>query len=92
MRSTYFFILSAVLLIIGFVALFSNFHGSVGLSGAVPVSSASFDICGSSKGAWPMMAIVLAITSVLVFIVAVVRAFAFERSAAVKAPLPGVKE
>jgi hypothetical protein len=83
MASKYFFILSAVLLVLGFVALFSNFHGSASLSGAVPVSGASFDICGSSKGAWPMVAVVLAITSVLVFIVGVVRAFAYESTSSV---------
>lgn len=83
MASKYFFVLSAVLLVLGFVALFSNFHGSVTMSGAVPVSGASFDICGSAKGALPMVAVVLAITSVLVFIVGVVRAFAYESAAAV---------
>lgn len=69
-------------MVVGFVVLFSNFHGSVTLSGAVPVSGASLDICGSSKGAWPMIAVVLAITSVLMFVVAVVRAFAYESSPA----------
>ncbi len=84
MRSTHLFILSGVLLVVSFALLFSNFHGSVTLSGAAPVSGASFDICGSSKGAWPMVALVVAITSVLLFIVAVVRAFAYETSAVQK--------
>jgi hypothetical protein len=83
MRSAYLFICSALLLVLGVAALFLRFHGSVSLSGAVPVSGASFDICGSAKGPWPMVAVVLAITSVLMFIVAVVRAFAYETSAAI---------
>lgn len=91
MKSKYLFVLSAVLLVLGVVALFSNFHGSASLSGAVPVSGASFDICGSSRGARPMIAVLLTITSVLIFIVAMVRAFVYESGAASK-PVAEVKK
>lgn len=76
MKAIRLLLVAAALLIAGLWSVFTNFNGHTNLSLGLPLSACTFDITGSAKGVWVVVALVLLLGAAVNFIAGLIAAIA----------------
>ena len=73
MKASKLYLLSAVLLIVGFICIWSVWHGTANLTSGAPVGVSSIQFCGSASGTRVLIGFVVGVAGLIVYAVALVR-------------------
>lgn len=76
MKAIRLLLVAAALLIAGVWSVFAKFNGNANLSLGLPLSACTFDITGSAKGVWVVVALLLLLGAAVNFIAGLISAIA----------------
>ena len=73
MKTSYLFILSLALLLVGFLCIWSAWHGDANVTTGIPVGVSSIQFCGSATGGRTLAGFLSGILGIILYGVALVR-------------------
>ena len=76
MKTIRLLLVAAALLIAGLWSVFAKFNGNTNLSLGMPLSACTFEVTGSAKGGWVMVALVLLLGAAVAFVGGLISAVA----------------